>query len=58
MINDLVSDALTRIRNAGMRRLPVTTLVHSKSVEAMTNILVDKGYIRSEERRVGKECRL
>ena len=28
-INDLVSDALTRVRNAGMRRLPVTTLVHS-----------------------------
>jgi len=46
-INDLVSDALTRIRNAGMRRLPVTTLVHSKSVEAVANILVDKGYIES-----------
>lgn len=47
MINDLVSDALTRIRNAGMRRLNVTTLVHSKSVEAMANILVDKGYLES-----------
>ncbi|MCK9455276.1 MAG: 30S ribosomal protein S8 [Sulfurimonas sp.] len=47
MINDLVSDALTRIRNAGMRRLDVTTLVHSKSIEAMANILVDKGYIDS-----------
>lgn len=47
MINDLVSDALTRIRNAGMRRLPVTTLVHSKSVEAVANILVDKGYLDS-----------
>ncbi len=47
MINDLVSDALTRIRNAGMRRLPVTTLVHSKSVEAVANILADKGYIES-----------
>ena len=47
MINDLISDSLTRIRNAGMRRLPVTTLVHSKSVEAMTNILVDKGYLES-----------
>jgi small subunit ribosomal protein S8 len=47
MINDLVSDALTRIRNAGMRRLDVTTLVHSKSVEAMANILVEKGYIES-----------
>jgi small subunit ribosomal protein S8 len=47
MINDLVSDALTRIRNAGMRRLDVTTLVHSKSVEAVANILVEKGYIDS-----------
>ena len=47
MINDLVSDSLTRIRNAGMRRLPVTTLVHSKSVEAVANILVEKGYIDS-----------
>jgi small subunit ribosomal protein S8 len=47
MINDLVSDALTRVRNAGMRRLPVTTLVHSKSVEAVANILVEKGYIDS-----------
>jgi len=46
-INDLVSDALTRIRNAGMRRLPVTTLVHSKGVEAVANILVEKGYIDS-----------
>jgi len=47
MINDLVSDSLTRIRNAGMRKLNTTTLVHSKSVEAMVNILVDKGYLES-----------
>jgi small subunit ribosomal protein S8 len=47
MINDLISDSLTRIRNAGMRKLPVTTLVHSKSVEAMANILVEKGYLES-----------
>jgi small subunit ribosomal protein S8 len=47
MINDLVSDSLTRIRNAGMRRLPVTTLMHSKVVEAVANILVEKGYIES-----------
>ena len=47
MINDLVSDALTRIRNAGSRKLDVTTLVHSKSVEALANILVEKGYIDS-----------
>ncbi|MBD3823768.1 MAG: 30S ribosomal protein S8 [Epsilonproteobacteria bacterium] len=47
MINDLVSDSLTRIRNAGMRRLNVTTLMHSKSVEAVANILVEKGYLES-----------
>ncbi len=47
MINDLVSDSLTRIRNAGMRKLSTTTLVHSKSVEAMVNILVDKAYLES-----------
>lgn len=47
MINDLVSDALTRIRNAGMRRLSVATLVHSKSIEALANILVEKGYLES-----------
>ena len=47
MINDLISDSLTRIRNAGMRRLATTTLVHSKTVEAVANILVEKGYLES-----------
>ncbi len=47
MVNDLISDSLTRIRNAAMRRLEVTTLLHSKSVEAVTAILADKGYIES-----------
>jgi small subunit ribosomal protein S8 len=47
MINDLISDSLTRIRNAAMRRLDATTLLHSKSVEAVVAILQDKGYIDS-----------
>jgi len=47
MVNDLISDSLTRIRNAAMRRLDVTTLMHSKSVEAVVGILADKGYIES-----------
>jgi len=47
MVNDLISDSLTRIRNAAMRRLDVTTLMHSKSVEAVVSILADKGYIDS-----------
>lgn len=47
MVNDLISDSLTRIRNAAMRRLDVTTLMHSKSVEAVVGILAEKGYIDS-----------
>lgn len=47
MINDLVSDSLTRIRNSAMRRLEVATLMHSKAVEAVVSILADKGYIES-----------
>ena len=47
MVNDLISDALTRIRNAGMRRLDVTTLLHSNTVEAVVSILADKGYLES-----------
>jgi small subunit ribosomal protein S8 len=47
MINDLIADALTRIRRSEERRLDVTTLVHNKSVEAIANILVEKGYIES-----------
>ncbi len=47
MINDLIADSLTRIRNAAMRRLDSTTLVHSKVVEAVVAILADKGYIET-----------
>lgn len=47
MVNDLISDSLTRIRNAAMRRLDVTTLLHSNAVEAVVGILADKGYIDS-----------
>jgi small subunit ribosomal protein S8 len=47
MINDLISDSLTRIRNAALRRLDVTTLMHSKSVEAVVSILAEKGYVES-----------
>jgi len=45
MINDIVSDALTRIRNASMRGLETTTLLHSKLVEGILKIFKEKGYI-------------
>jgi small subunit ribosomal protein S8 len=45
MMNDLIADALTRIRNAAMRKLEITTLVHSNTVEAVCNVLKSKEYI-------------
>ncbi|HIC3265663.1 TPA: 30S ribosomal protein S8 [Campylobacter jejuni] len=47
MINDIISDSLTRIRNAGMRKLETTKLLHSKVVEALVGIFQAKGYIES-----------
>lgn len=47
MINDIISDSLTRIRNASMRRLETTKLLHSKVIEALVKIFQDKGYIDS-----------
>ena len=47
MSNDLISDGLTRIRNAAMRTLETTKLLHSNVVEATLKILADKGYIDS-----------
>jgi small subunit ribosomal protein S8 len=49
MVNDLVSDGLTRIRNASTRRLDKTQLLHSKLVESVIAILQEKGYIESFE---------
>ncbi len=45
MINDIISDSLTRIRNAALRRLDTTKLLHSKVVEALVGIFKAKGYI-------------
>jgi small subunit ribosomal protein S8 len=47
MLNDMIADALTRIRNASMRKLEVTELLHSNTVEAMLNVLQQKEYIES-----------
>jgi small subunit ribosomal protein S8 len=47
MMTDIIADSLTRIRNAATRRLDTTVLLHSKTIEAMVSILVDKGYLES-----------
>ncbi len=47
MINDLISDGLTRIRNAALRKLDTAKLLHSNVVEGTLKILAAKGYIES-----------
>ena len=47
MMNDLIADALTRIRNAALRKLDVTTLVHSNTVVGVLNVLQKKEYIEN-----------
>ncbi|NPA27783.1 MAG: 30S ribosomal protein S8 [Epsilonproteobacteria bacterium] len=47
MMTDIIADSLTRIRNASMRRLESTDLLHSKTIESIVSILVEKGYLDS-----------
>ena len=70
-MTDPIADMLTRIRNAVRARHPRVEIPHSHMKLAIASILKGEGYIaavatvekgtfkhiRSEERRVGKECR-
>ena len=47
MMNDIIADALTRIRNAAMRKLEVATLLHSNTVVGILEVLLKKEYIES-----------
>jgi len=47
MMNDIIADGLTRIRNASMRGLEVITLNHSKLMEDILKVFEEKGYIES-----------
>jgi small subunit ribosomal protein S8 len=47
MMTDQIADSLTRIRNAALRRLDTTILLHSNNIEAIVSILVAKGYLES-----------
>jgi small subunit ribosomal protein S8 len=44
-MNDIIADGLTRIRNASMRGLEYTTLIHSTLMENVLKVFKDKGYI-------------
>ncbi|WP_457560747.1 30S ribosomal protein S8 [Caminibacter sp.] len=47
MMNDIIADGLTRIRNAAMRGQEVTKLLHSKLMEDILKVFEQKGYIES-----------
>ena len=44
-MNDIISDSITRIRNAYMRRKDKTTLLYSKTIDRSLAILKDHQYI-------------
>jgi small subunit ribosomal protein S8 len=47
MMSDIIADGLTRIRNASMRKLDKTTLIYSKMMVGVLDVLLEKGYIES-----------
>lgn len=46
MVNDIIADSLTRLRNASMRRLDTTTLYYAKIVVSILEVFKARGYIK------------
>ena len=53
MVNDVVADFLTRIRNAGLRSQESVSLQTSKMIAAIAEILKQEGYI--EELKIAEK---
>ena len=47
MMSDIIADGLTRIRNAAARKLDTTTLIYSKLMTNVLDVIKSKGYIES-----------
>ncbi len=47
MVNDIIADTLTRIRNAQMVRKEFVDVLYSKVVEGIIKILKDNGFIKN-----------
>ena len=47
MVNDIIADSITRIRNAYTRRKKDTVLLYSKIIEKSLGILKEKKYIEN-----------
>ncbi len=46
MVNDIIADSITRIRNASMRRLEHTNLNYAKIVVSILEVFKAKGFIK------------
>lgn len=46
MVNDIIADSITRIRNASIRKLEHTTLYYSKVVMSILEIFKEKKFIK------------
>lgn len=46
MVNDIIADSLTRVRNACLRKLEYTTLYYSKIVVQILDIFKSEGFIK------------
>ena len=57
MPNDLVSDMLTRIRNACLARHSITRVCYSKLNLVILNVLKSEGYIQSYEFEEGESTK-
>lgn len=47
MVNDIIADSLTRIRNASMRKSSKTKLLYAKIVVSLMDVLKKYGYIEA-----------
>ncbi len=46
MVNDIIADSLTRLRNASMRRLESTNLYYAKIVVSILEVFKTKGFVK------------
>lgn len=46
MVNDIIADSITRIRNASMRNLEYTNLYYAKIVVSILEVFKAKGFIK------------
>lgn len=51
MVTDPVADLITRIKNAGKVRKESVLLPYSKLKEAIANVLVSEGYVKSASKK-------